>query len=155
MGCGIDLVLYNSLLILCCWTKLKVTRFRQSNILIQQVSQLVSQSQGYTQLTADGPSTSVNKTQMIESNCGPSGWSSCSANVFFLLSSPAYVSSPSLVRALSRSLSSHGHNSLQNSTDLTSSFRVFVVFVFCCGFQEQEFVCCTFAAGCSESSCQV
>jgi len=88
---------------------------------------------------------------MIESNYGPSGWSSCSANVFFLLFSPAYVSSPSLARALSRSLSSHGHNSLQNSTDLTSSFRVFVVFVFCYGFQEQEFVCCTFAAGCSES----
>ncbi len=30
---------------------------------------------------------------------------SCSANVFFLLSSPAYVSSPSLASALSRSLS--------------------------------------------------
>jgi len=37
----------------------------------------------------------------------PSRWSSCSANGFFLLSSPAYVFSPSLVRALSRSLSFH------------------------------------------------
>jgi len=63
----------------------------------------------------------------------PSRWSSCSANIFFLLSSPAYVSSPSLTRVLSRSLSSHGRNSLQNSTDLTSSFRFFVVFVFYCG----------------------
>jgi len=40
---------------------------------------------------------------------------SYSANVFFLLSSPAYVSSPSLARAFSRSFSSHGRNSLQNS----------------------------------------
>jgi hypothetical protein len=84
----------------------------KSNILIQPVSQSVSLSvsqwqvsqwQGYTQLTTDGPGISVNKTQMIESNCEPSGWSSWSANVFFLLSSPAYVSSPS----------SHGRNSLQ------------------------------------------
>jgi hypothetical protein len=72
---------------------------------INSLSLSVSQWQGYTQLTADEPVTSVNKTQMIESNCGPSGWSSCSANVFFLLSSPAYGSSPSLACALSRSLS--------------------------------------------------
>jgi hypothetical protein len=63
----------------------------------------------------------------------PSGWSSCSANVFFLLSSPAYVSSPSLARALSRSLSSHGHNSLQNSTDPTSSFSKSVYLSVCRG----------------------
>jgi hypothetical protein len=66
--------------------------------LIQQVCLSVCLWQGYTQLTADGPGTSVNKTQMIESNCGSSGWSSCSANVFFLLSSLAYVSSPSLIQ---------------------------------------------------------
>jgi len=69
-----------------------------SNILIQQVCLSVSRWQGYTQLTADGPGTSVNKVQMIESNCGPSGWSSCSANVFFLLSFPTYVSSPSFIQ---------------------------------------------------------
>ncbi len=80
-----------------------------------QIAHKLRSITSYTQLIADGPGINVNKTQMIESNCGPSRWSSCSANVFFLLSSPAYVSSPSLVRVLSCSLSSHDRNSLQNS----------------------------------------